>query len=50
MKKTNLGWMAVSFIIVLLVVLATCSGSHKCIDPSHVKCDGQCECDGFECK
>lgn len=23
--------------------------THTCIDPTHAKCDGQCECDGLAC-
>ena len=22
---------------------------HSCVDSTHVICDGECECDGFEC-
>lgn len=23
---------------------------HVCTDAKHIQCDGQCECDGLECK
>jgi hypothetical protein len=59
MKQTNKVWMTVSSAIVIILILTVfnipgCSHNtvpvHKCIDSTHKECDGQCECDGFECK
>lgn len=52
-------WMTMSILIVIILILTTinipgCAASrvptHKCIDSTHKTCDGECECDGFECK
>ena len=52
-------WMTMSILIVIILILTTinipgcvanCVPVHKCIDSTHKTCDGECECDGFECK
>lgn len=59
MKQMNKLWMTMSILIVIILILTTinipgCAATrvptHKCIDSTHKECDGQCECDGFECK
>lgn len=30
-------------------VVISIEREHKCIDPTHITCDGNCECDGMEC-
>ena len=36
-------------LITTMIVIKIFPQKHKCIDKSHKKCDGMCECDGFEC-
>lgn len=49
--KTN-PFLFFSFVALLLLGVAKFTPnaySHSCIDPSHMNCDGLCECDGYGC-
>lgn len=41
-------WVAIA-VVVTLIILAVSNAPHRCIDPEHQTCDGQCVCDGMEC-
>lgn len=50
-----LKFLLVSMIVTVIYMLyaiydyATTPIPHKCIDPTHLTCDGNCTCDGIEC-
>lgn len=37
-------------ILTTLMLYSIKSFEHKCIDSMHIKCDGNCECDGLNCR
>jgi len=53
MKKENINLIALIVISVLMLCIPSDNpqdGQHKCIDSTHLICDGNCSCDGMECK
>ena len=58
MKKETINLIAL--IVLSIIMLCIPSGNpqepnnlpniHKCIDSTHLTCDGNCTCDGMECK
>lgn len=39
----------IAFLLIFILLSNDYHNDHRCSDPSHQTCDGNCICDGMEC-
>jgi len=57
MKRISAATFIVAFAVIGSILLGTAlclkiyhDQHHTCVDSTHQSCDGECDCDGYECK